>query len=285
MQFDDSKSIKEIVTETVRLIDNRSQKQNADFGILTGFETLDRAIFGLHKGDLITINSYISEWTVFGWKSFLFQLLFNISVKNKVPCGLFTYDMSFNRIGMELIGLATRIPRSRLHSGLVSQHDYAALAEEGDSVYSAPLVVKQFYMLTFEELCNEIRRKTAANNLKVIFVDSLNSIPLDAEIGSKKDRHLAILKKLKALAMELDVSIITAFYIEDSSKEKTLERKTEYFKLYSDVLLFLQRHEDPSSNIIYDCDLTVLCPDLVNYMEYTLFFNDLTSEFSERNEW
>ena len=104
----------------------------------------------------------------------------------------------------------------------------------------------------------------------MIFINSLNFIQLDKEIGNRHERIVSVLQKLRRLAIELGVCIIIPFYIDDSEKEKSLEKKVHFLQMLSDITMVLKRdgpvqidlpEQDYKLSVMYEissCDLDFL---------------------------
>ena len=69
----------------------------------------------------------------------------------------------------------------------------------------------------------------------------VNTIPIEKEAGSYKTRLANIIKKLKMLAVELDISIVTDYYsyenvkeilLDEIDKSEILEQNTDYLSPY-----------------------------------------------------
>lgn len=267
---------KELASETIGYIEERYKSSNTISGIKTGFTSIDSITHGFKKGNLITLSSYASR----NYELFMMQMIYNIAVKDKTPCGFFSYIMRYQDFGLHMINRASQISLARLGSGMLRPKDIELMQQVNKRIYMSPLIVSELYSSSFEELCNAIRRQVASHDLKIVFINSLNSIPLDCEIGSIKNRLLNIVKKLKILAMELDITIVTDYFIEDNEKEKTLERKTDFLNLYSNIQLVLQRIAANPEDIYQDYRLAVICKNYwtLGYRDFKFNIKNLSFE-------
>ena len=277
MQSPDFKTSKELAVDVISFIEERTSSPLYINGIRTGFKCIDNDTRGLQPGSLTSICS-----NQFAYRAFSLQLLYNISVNNKVPCGYFSYHLSPKIIGFRLLSLSIHMSHYKLSSGMLKQNELNIIRENGKKIFESPFVISQFYTQSFEELCNDIRRAVATHNLKVILIDNLNSIPLDFEIGSKRDRQQSIAKELKSLALELNISIITFFVIDDSENEKNLEIKSEFLKLYSDTFLLLHHYKDEEEPDELLFEISIKCEDLTYTRKQVLLFDRITLSFSEQ---
>ncbi len=271
---------KELANETIGFIEERYADSNTISGIRSGFTSIDSITHGFKKGNLITISSYASR----NYELFMLQMIYNIAVKNKTPCGFFSYTMRYQEFGLHMINRASQISLARLGSGMLRPKDLELMHQANKMIYESSLIVSELYSSSFEELCNAIRRQVAAHDLKIVFINSLNSIPLDCEFGSIKARLLNIVKKLKILAMELEITIVVDYFIEDNEKEKTLERKTDFLNLYSNIQLVLQRIAANPDDIYQDYRLTIICKNYWSLGYRNFKFNIKNLSFEEEKE-
>lgn len=227
---------KTLMCETFSRIEIESKNPKGISGYSTDFFCIDSFTGGFRPGQLITIGSY-----EFSRKAFPFCLLHNFILKNQIPCALFTFEEKPENVGIRLLSLSTGIPYRRLRLGMFTGDKLKKVDEAAQILAGSHLITVECALMDFEQLCNSIRKQCALNELKVIFINTLNFIPLDKEAGSKHERILSVLQKLRKLAIELDVCIIIPFYIDDSEKEKSLEKKIHFLQILSDVTMILKR--------------------------------------------
>lgn len=252
----------------------RNLAGNTISGIRSGFNSVDMYTLGFQPGQLITICSY-----GFYTRFFMIQLIYNIAVKNQVQSDFFSFDIDNKRFSMEMVSLTTKLPLYALNSGMLKETQLKE-AEKACDIFPCSLRVFNFFNITtLYELCMEIRANVYSNTL--IFIDSLNSIPVDEPIINKKDRYLYILRKLKILAVELQVTIIINYFADGFEEKNNLEKKTSFMQLYSNIQFLLNKDSLNSDDIIDVYNLEIFNRDLMIQREAAFMFNKEFEEFEE----
>ncbi|WP_027727700.1 DnaB-like helicase C-terminal domain-containing protein [Treponema sp. C6A8] len=273
------KTSKEFAEEAMGFILENMENPLGISGIRTGFSVLDSATTGLKPGSLTSICAY-----QFAYRAFALQLLYNIAISNMVPCGYFSDTVSSKIVGLRLLALSSCKSPYKLARGMIKTYELDLLRKSCNLISDASFVTSMFHSKSFTELCNDIRITTSLQNLKVVFIDNLNSIPLDCEIGTKRERQQVIAKKLRALAIELNISIILFYVVDNAEKEKNLEQKSEFLRLYSNTQLLLQRTEINPDGKIDRFEIKALCEDSFYSRHQPLVFDKNDFSFSESIE-
>jgi len=266
-------------------IEERFKASNSISGIKSGFPTIDAMTHGFQKGNVITVCSNLRYYK----KCFVMQLLHSIVVKEKSPFGFFSYTMNDQEFGLAMISRETLVPVSKIVAGMLSKQDLNEIQVALGLIFESQIVVPRIKSSSFEELCRTIRETVEQYELRVIYIDSLNTIPIENDSVSYKNRFVHILKKLKMLAVELDISIITDYYcyeedkdilMGDINKTEFLLQKTDFLYSYSDVVLQLQ-NVSVNRDDFDQYELEIHCNSYGLARAKTLLFDPDTDEFFE----
>ena len=276
---------KDLGFKLIEYIEERYKDSNSISGIRSGFPTIDAMTHGFQKGNLITVCSNQRYYK----KCFVMQLLHYIVVKEKSPFGFFSYTMNDQEFGLFMVSRETLVPVSKIVAGMLSKEDLNQIQVALGLIFESQIVVPKINSSSFEELCKTIRETVAQYDLGIIYIDSLNTIPIENDSRSYKNRFVTILKKLKMLAVELDISIITDYYcyeedknilMGDINKTELLLRKTDFLYSYSDVVLQLQ-NESVNSYDFDEYELEIHCNTYGLAKVKTLLFDPDKDEFFE----
>ena len=157
--------------------------------------------------------------------------------------------MNDQEFGLAMLSRETLVPISKIVAGMLSKQDLNEIQVAVGIIFESNILIPKVYSFSFEELYKTIRETVEQYDLRVIYIDSLNTIPIKKDSGIYKNRFVNILKKLKMLAVELDITIITEYYsyeddkalvVDDIDKTELLLQKTDFLYSYSDVVLQLQ---------------------------------------------
>ncbi len=278
---------KDLGFKLIEYIEERYKDSNSISGIRSGFPTIDAMTHGFQKGNLITVCSNLKYYR----KCFVMQLLHSIVIKEKSSFGFFSYTMNDQEFGLSMISRGTLVPVSKIVAGMLSKQDLNKIQEVVRVFFESQIVVPKIKSLSFEELCKTIRETVEQYDLRVIYIDSLNTIPIEKDTGSYKKRFVNILKKLKMLAAELDIIIITEYYcyeddkdlvVDDINKTEILLQRTDFLYSYSDIVLQLQNVYVNKDDFEFDqYELEIHCNTYGLAKAKTLLFDPDKDEFFE----
>ena len=261
--------------ETKLFLKERTAAGNTISGIRSGFNNIDMHTLGFQPGQLITICSY-----GFNSRTFMMQLIYNMAVKNQVPGRLYSFDIDYKRFPMEMIRLATKLPLYGLYGGMLKENQ---LKEAELACYYLPDSLKVDSLYYYSDLEGIYRKINGDvhNTKEVVFIDSLNSLDFDDSLPDKKDRILRILRKLKGLAIELQIPIIVNYFAEGSEEENNLVKETDFMQLYSNIHFALYREELRSDDIIDVYNLEIFNKDLMQHKVREFMLNKEYNQFEE----
>ena len=277
---------KDLGFELVEYIEERYKASNSISGVKSGFPTIDAMTHGFQKGNLITVCSNLRYYK----KCFIMQLLHSIVVKEKSPFGFFSYTMNDQEFGLYMISRETLVPVSKIVAGMLSKQDLKEIQVALGVIFESQIVIPKVYSFSFEELCKTIRETVEQYDLRVIYIDSLNTIPIEQGSGSYKNQFVNIIKQLKMLAVELDIIIITEYYcyevdkalvVDDIKKTELLLQRTDFLYSYSDVVLQLQ-NISVNKDDFDEYKLEIHCNTYGLARAKTLLFDPETDEFFEK---
>ena len=219
-QTSDIESLNQLLTaEYSRLMEIEAGKP-VESGVMTGFHDLDRDTTGLHGGEMIILAARPSM----GKTAFVLNLAEQISmgtdqpasthrVRNAVPVGVFSLEMSKGSLAQRLLSSWSGIESQRIRSGQLSSSktndEFALLLQATQALGGAPMYIDDTPGLTLMSLRARARRMVAQHKVKVIIVDYLQL--LSSPQSAKESRQAevgSISRGLKALARELRVAVI-----------------------------------------------------------------------------
>lgn len=212
----------------VKYIEERYKASNSISGVKSGFPTIDAMTHGFQKGNLITVCSNLRYYK----NCLVMQLLQRIVIKDKVPCGFISYTTNYQQFGLSLISRDSLVSVSKIVAGMMNEQEARDVQKSCGAIMDSHIVIPRVCSSSFDELCNIIRETVKKHDLRIIFIDSLNTIPIEKESGSYKTRLASIIKKLKMLAVELDISIVSDYYSYENAREILLDEidKSENLK-------------------------------------------------------
>lgn len=222
----------------------------------TGFKDLDN-IVKIKGGDLIIVASR----PAMGKTIIAQNILSNVAIKEHKPIAFFSLEESMEKIVNKLIIRTAMVEADKFkiydkyQKGEILKPEFTD--EDWDRIFYGINVLKDapiFINATAPQTINDIKRRTyelkEKENIELIIIDYLQLIQYDKSKSLSRDNEVEeILKELKLLARELNVSIIVTSQLSRKPEERDDKRPviTDFTNTassisnYADKILFLYR--------------------------------------------
>ena len=196
--------IKEIVKESIEMIDHLYQRKEHITGLPTGFEKFDHMTSGLQKSDLIIIAGRPSM----GKSAFAVSIAENAGIKYKRSIALFSLEMSKESLVQRMLCSQARVDAHKLRSGFLSPSDWPKLTAAAGKLSEANIFIDDTPAISILELRAKARRLKANFGIDLIVLDYLQLMRATKRSDSRQQEISEISRSLKALARELKVPLI-----------------------------------------------------------------------------
>jgi len=237
-------SAKEIVTETMLLIEKLSTNPEAFTGVPSGLTDLDALTSGLQNSEFIVIGARPSV----GKTALALTIAAHASIDLKIPTAFFSLEMSESAIMLRLISSEARIPAERIRTGRIRTTDYDSLMEAAARIYEAPLYIVDMPNMKLLELRTMARRLVLERGIRILFIDYLTLVTHENADLPRWEQISAISRSLKALARELNIPVVALSQLkrEAEGKQPTLAdlRESGSIEQDADLILFLHRDRE-----------------------------------------
>lgn len=207
-----SETLKDLVVDLEKRLDG------VRFGIPTGLSQLDDAIGGLPNGNLIIIAARPSMG-----KTVLAENIARFALKQGKAVHFQSYEMSAVELARRSMAAECSIPMQSLKTGRLTETDYGNM----------PIYITQANnwkfdvnceLLTADELCFLAKEKKMTTGLDLLVVDHLHIMPRP---GKDEVNELGnISRKLKNLAVELNIPVLLVAQVNRSSAKAVEKRPT-----------------------------------------------------------
>ncbi|MBD2341222.1 replicative DNA helicase [Calothrix sp. FACHB-156] len=217
-------------------------------GVTTGFYDLDAMLGGFKPGKLITIAGR----PAMGKSSFLGNLAFNISEKEKLPTVIFSLEMSKEEWGDRFLSQDARIDSSYLQQGKISKYQWEPLAQSIGRLSELLIYIDDSPVITVNSIRSKVKRIVAQyGRVGMVGIDYLqlmegtdgDSYNLAFQIGK-------ITRQLKQLARECNTAIVMLSQLNRGVESRTSKRpmmsdlrESGRIEEDSDLVLLLYRDE------------------------------------------
>ncbi|MBI5099455.1 MAG: replicative DNA helicase [Nitrospirae bacterium] len=238
--------VKNILKDTIELVDRLYNKKELITGLPSGFMDLDEATTGFHKGDLIVIGARPGM----GKTAFCLNIVTNIGLEVKVPIGVFSLEMTKEQIVLRMLCSEAEVDSKAVRSGYHSKEDYRKLVNAAGRLADAPIYIDD----TFNSILDiraKSRRLKAEHGLGLIVVDYLQLMSGVNTFAAREQVISDISRSLKALAKDLEVPVIVISQLNRSCEQRGENkrpiiadlRESGAIEQDADIILFLYRDD------------------------------------------
>ena len=240
--------MQEIINRTIKTIDEHYKNKSSFTGIPTGFGQLDTMTSGFQNSELIILGARPS----IGKTAMALSMMEHIAIDQKIPCGFFSLEMSYEMIGQRLLSQTARIPGHKIKSGMLRQDDFVKLQNAAGRCFQAPLYIVDVPNMPLLDLKAMARRLVVNQGVKIIFIDYIGLISTDNPNAQVWEQVSEISKSLKALARELGIPIVALCQVAHAAEgsEPTLAqlRGSGSIEQDADVVMFLHRDRNKTAD-------------------------------------
>ncbi|MCC6635179.1 MAG: DnaB-like helicase C-terminal domain-containing protein [Chitinophagaceae bacterium] len=195
----DSKSIADLVSESINQLKSNSQNYNT---IKSGFADFDKTFGGFGLGEFIVIGGR----PAMGKTQLLVNLSLNIS--QSIPVLYFTFDMSEFLLTSRFISSVSGIPASKILQHGLTDEEKNKLSFVESQLSKHQLFVNDSCnnsLTTFKAHC---QKQVEENGVKVIFIDYLQMMSSNKYRNSRELEISYISRELKNIAKDFNVCVI-----------------------------------------------------------------------------
>ena len=243
-------SVKEGLEEAFERIDKLSKYKGGLRGVSTGFNDLDNILAGFQKSDLIILAARPS----IGKSSLALNFAFNVALKNKIPVGIFSLEMSKDQVIDRLIASLSNIDLWRLRTGRLSSdgqdNDFSRIQHTMGILSETPIYIDDAASSNVLQMRAMARRLQAEHGLGLIVIDYLQLMePRNPNAGIVQQVS-EISRSLKGLARELDVPVLALSQLSRAVEHRTPQiprladlRESGSLEQDADVVMFIYRED------------------------------------------
>jgi len=200
--------LKTALEEAFERIDKIHKGDGTLRGLPTGFIDLDAYLAGLQKSDLIILASRPS----LGKTSLALDIARHIAVRERVPVGFFSLEMSKEQVVDRLLCAEAKVDLWRMRTGRLSakgpDNDFVRIQQAMDTLSQSPIFIDDTPSPTVLQIRTMARRLQAEHGLGLIIIDYLQMIKPSRPSDSPVQQVTEISRSLKALARELNVPVL-----------------------------------------------------------------------------
>ncbi len=185
-------------------IEKACRKGEAVMDFPTGFISLDKALFGFEKGEVVIVGSRPGM----GKTSFLLTMAYNLSLFHHIPVAYISIESSPQQIMYRLLAIDIGLPVTSMKTGQLNQKDWERLIE--NKLVDLPIYLSDpLESIHIQDVIPTIRKAVAEHSAKFIFIDYLQLLRIEHRRGHNREEEVAAsMRMLKNLAVESGVVMV-----------------------------------------------------------------------------
>jgi replicative DNA helicase len=239
--------VKEILAESFDRLDELHKTAGGLRGIPTGFKDLDDTLAGMQDSNLIILAARPG----LGKTAFALCVAQHVAVKEKLPVGFFSLEMSKEELVDRLLVSQADIDAWKLKTGRLDEEDFTKLSEAMGELAEAPLFIDDTPALTVLEMRTKARRLMAEHGLRFLVVDYLQLMRSVRQLENRVQEVSEISMGLKNLARELKIPVLAISQLSREVEKRGRKRpqladlrESGSIEQDADVVMFLWREDE-----------------------------------------
>jgi len=181
----------------------------------------------------------------------------HVAVKEKLPVGFFSLEMSREELVDRLLVSQADIDAWKLKTGRLNEDDFTKLSEAMGELAEAKLFIDDTPAATIMEMRTKARRLMAEHGLRLIVMDYLQLARSVRRYDSRVQEVSEISMGLKNLARELKVPVLACSQLSRAVEQRGKKRpqladlrESGSIEQDSDVVMFLWREDEENMEVI-----------------------------------
>lgn len=181
------------------------RKSGGVTGISTGFVDFDKKIGGWQKTDLVILAARPGM----GKTALATQLLSSPAISaHRIPTAIFSLEMSNEQLYMRMKSQQSGIELYKFTKYGLNEVEKSSCDTLCKGLYHAPIYFDDTGGITIFDLKNKARKLKREKGIELLIIDYLQLIRVKDHKGNREQEISTISRELKALAKELEISII-----------------------------------------------------------------------------
>ncbi len=280
--------IRSILEAAFNRIDELHKGDHKLRGIPTGFPDMDNILAGFQKSDLVIIAARPS----IGKTSLALDLARQIAVKENMPVGIFSLEMSADQLIDRMLAAESGVDLWRLRTGRLKtgdgDDDFQRIGQAMGVLSEAPIFIDDAGSANVMEMRTMARRLQSEHKAGVIIIDYLQLMEGRSGGDNRVNEISEISRSLKQLARELNIPIIALSQLSRAVESRSPQipklsdlRESGSIEQDADVVMFLYREDrekpdTPNKNIV---EVHVAKHRNGPVGKFSLYFNENSTTF------
>jgi replicative DNA helicase len=242
--------IKDALASSFDRLDELHKRAGGLRGVPTGFTELDTKLAGMQDANLIILAARPGT----GKTAMILNMAQYITVKEKMPVGIFSLEMSKEELVDRMLVSQADIDAWRLKTGRLTDDDFTRLSEAMGELAEAPLYIDDTPGMNIVEMRTKARRLQVEHGVKFIIIDYLQLADPGRKFDNRVQEVSVISSSFKNLARELRIPVLACSQLSRAVEARGTRvpelsdlRESGSIEQDADVVMFLYREEGDQS--------------------------------------
>jgi replicative DNA helicase len=214
-------TLHEAIREAYDRIDARAANTIAA-GLPTGYVDIDDLTAGLHNSELIILAARPSVGKTAMSLNIVRNVIVGDHVRGVPPAGVFFVSLEQARVELaeRLLCAQAKVDSHKLRKGHLGSDDMDKLMRASDLLSRAPLYIDDTPAQGMLRIAANARRLKKKHDIQLVVIDYLQLIDPDNRRDSRQEQVSQISRRLKFLARELKVPVLSLAQVNRSSEDR-----------------------------------------------------------------
>jgi replicative DNA helicase len=214
-------TLQDAIRDAYERIDARAQN-TFESGLPTGFVDIDELTAGLHNSELVILAARPSVGKTAMSLNIVRNIIVGDPVRGVPPAGVFFVSLEQARVELaeRLLCAQAKVDSHKLRKGHLGSDDMDKLLRAGDVLSRAKLFIDDTPAQGMLRIAANARRLKRKHDIKLVVIDYLQLIDPDNKRDSRQEQVAQISRRLKFLARELKVPVLSLAQVNRSSEDR-----------------------------------------------------------------
>ena len=213
--------------------------------IMTGFDSLDELLGGLHRSDMVVLAARPS----LGKSTLAINLSIN-AAKGGAVVGIFSLEMSREQLALRVLASEAEVDSQRLRLGLYTEKEERQIIDAIGSLSELLIHVDDSPLQGIVEMRSKARRLSMERGLDLLVVDYMQLIQGNSRGDNRVQEMSEITRSIKGMARDLNVPILAISQLSRAVETRTSHRpqlsdlrESGSIEQDADVVMFIYRED------------------------------------------
>lgn len=239
-------AIKDALAASFDRLDELHKRAGGLRGVPTGFSDLDFKLAGMQDSNLLILAARPGT----GKTAMILNIAQHIAVKEKIPVGIFSLEMSKEELVDRMLVAQADIDAWKLKTGKLNDDDFTRLSEAMGELAEAPIYIDDTPGINILEMRTKARRLQMEHGIKLVIIDYLQLADPGRRMDSRVQEVSMISQSFKNLARELNIPVLACSQLSRAVEARGTKvpelsdlRESGSIEQDADVVMFLYREE------------------------------------------